>query len=287
MAACGTSADVPAHAQAIVGSEHVHVVAAGESLGVIAAGHAMTVQYLASLNDRPVGATLKVGVSLRIDDRHLVPMGLIDGVVVNVPQRLLFLVEQGRVAAVYPVAAGRPAWRTPVGQFRVATREIDPVWDVPASIQREQLSLGRPAPVRVPPGPENPLGDRWLGLDALGIGIHGTNAPGSIYRLSTHGCIRLQPAHARELYDRVAVGTPVAILYEPVLTALVDGQWWLEVHPDAYRLAGDRTTAAIARLEAAGLTVDPNIRSRIADVVARARGRPELLTVVTVPSLSP
>ena len=112
----------------------------------------------------------------------------------------------------------------------------------------------------VPPGPKNPLGRYWLGLATGGIGIHGTNAPASVYGARTHGCIRLQPEHIETLYAEVRPGTPVRILYAPVLLyAPPDGPIWLEAHPDVYARGLDYPALARSLLDEAGVTdrLDP------------------------------
>jgi L,D-transpeptidase ErfK/SrfK len=99
---------------------------------------------------------------------------------------------------------------------------------------------GKPVLTRVAPGPGNPLGAYWIGLDRPGYGIHGTNAPASIYRFQTHGCIRLHPDDVARLFPAVAVGAAGEIVYEPLLLVqMSDGRIWLEAHPDVYRRARD------------------------------------------------
>ena len=66
----------------------------------------------------------------------------------------------------------------------------------------------------VPPGKANPLGTRWLGLSKKGYGIHGTNAPGSIGRNASHGCIRMRNRDVEELFELVAVGDMVELVGE-------------------------------------------------------------------------
>jgi L,D-transpeptidase ErfK/SrfK len=164
-----------------------------------------------------------------------VPAGLEPGVIViNVPQRMLFY-DAGTQLAGLPVAVGRPDWPTPLRAFTVIARETDPTWDVPASIRAEALARGTTLPAVVPPGPNNPLGRYWLGLSVGGVGIHGTNAPASIYRVTTHGCIRLSPDNIAWLFERVAVGAPGRTIYEPILLGEVGGAIYVEVHRDIYR----------------------------------------------------
>ena len=113
------------------------------------------------------------------------------------------------------------------------------MWDVPRSIQQEMRREGResrPAcrPVRAIPC------EYWMGLIPSSCGIHGTTAPTSVYRFQTHGCIRLHPDDVADLFPRVSVGTPVEIVYRPLLAArLDDGSAWVESHPDVYRKGAD------------------------------------------------
>ncbi len=88
-------------------------------------------------------------------------------------------------------------------------------------------------PARVPPGPDNPLGDRALRL-AAGKGtylIHGTNNPIAVGLAVTHGCIRMYPEDIEALFELVPVGTRVRIVNEPVKVAWVEGELLLEAHP--------------------------------------------------------
>ena len=225
----------------------------GDSLISIGARFGVDPKTLADDNHLRPAAVLRAGEILRLDNRHIVPEVLTDGILINIPQRMLFVARDGSLAGAYPIAVGRPDWPSPVGNFEIGTKEIDPTWDVPASIQREMARAGRPILSVVPPGPENPLGDRWLGLKGMDVGIHGTNQPTSVYRFTTHGCIRLHPDDARALFELVNVGSPVTIVYQPVLVAGVEGQVWLEVHRDAYRRGGNLSTVAGDLLRDAGV----------------------------------
>jgi L,D-transpeptidase ErfK/SrfK len=112
---------------------------------------------------------------------------------------------------------------------------------------------------RVPPGPDNPLGEYWIGLSLGGYGIHGTIAPASIYQFGSHGCIRLHPDDITDLFGRVSIGTPGHIIYTSVLLArLTNDQIYLEVHRDVYKRAGDPLTSVqrIAGCEGIGQLLD-------------------------------
>ena len=142
-------------------------------------------------------------------------------IVINVPARRLTLVEGSAFVKAYPVAVGRAWSPTPRGQFKILQKAKDPTW----------APKGRPV---VPPGPKNPLGHRWMRISPDGYGIHATNEPGSIGKARSHGCIRMLPADAEDLFDRVPLGTPVTIVYD--LTGY-DDEGRPELYADVYGLA--------------------------------------------------
>ena len=251
-AAPGAFASEPA---LVVGNEFEYTIRRGDSLASIGARYAVDSASLAARNGLPSNARLTAGRVLRIDDRHIVPKSLPDGILINIPQRLLFYFEGGRLVAWYPVGLGQPGtWGTPTGSYKVVAREKNAVWKVPPSIQREMRSKGERVRKLVPPGRDNPLGRYRLRLSLDCCGIHSTTAPQSIYRFQTHGCIRLAPADAKELFSRVAVRLPVEIIYEPVLIARgEDGTIYLEVHPDIYGDSQDQTATADAIAYGRGL----------------------------------
>jgi hypothetical protein len=68
--------------------------------------------------------------------------------------------------------------------------------------------------VVIPPGPDNPVGTRWVGLNQKGYGIHGTNEPGSIGKARSHGCIRMRNHDIEQFFTMVSVGDTVEIRSE-------------------------------------------------------------------------
>jgi lipoprotein-anchoring transpeptidase ErfK/SrfK len=106
----------------------------------------------------------------------------------------------------FPVATGQAIYPTPAGIWRVVVKQRNPWWYPPTA---DAWAKGLKP---VPPGPSNPLGTRWMGLNAPGVGIHGTDAPASIGYSASHGCIRMQVPEAEWLFEHVQVGTPVVIL---------------------------------------------------------------------------
>jgi L,D-transpeptidase ErfK/SrfK len=218
----------------LVGREFTYIVQPGDSLTAIGARFGVGVNLLAAGNKLAHNARLKIAQELNIDNRHIVPRATDDGIVINIPQRMLYLFREGHALRAYPVALGKPDWPTPSGRFRIAVKEENPVWDVPKSIQEEMRREGKDVKTCVPPGPDNPLGQYWLGLSISGYGIHGTIAPGSIYQFQTHGCIRLHPDDVAALFLAVERGTPVLLLYRRLLVARIGGRIFLEVHRDIY-----------------------------------------------------
>src|SRR5579863_7927516 len=117
------------------------------------------------------------GAKITVDNRHVAAAVTGAGVVINVPQRMLFVFRDGQLAEAWPVTVGRPDWPTPLGSFYVASRQTNPTWHVPPAIRDEMEEEGIDPGGEVKPGPRNPLGQSWVGLDHGGIGIHGTNRP--------------------------------------------------------------------------------------------------------------
>jgi lipoprotein-anchoring transpeptidase ErfK/SrfK len=103
------------------------------------------------------------------------------------------------------VATGQSSYPTPLGRFQIVTMQRHPWWYPPNS----DWARGEKP---VPPGPGNPLGTRWMGLSAPGVGIHGTPDSASIGYSASHGCIRMRIPEAEWLFGRVRVGTPVFIV---------------------------------------------------------------------------
>lgn len=238
----------------LTGAVRDHQVQAGETLYAIAARIGVDVATIAADNGLRADGRLAIGQRLRLDARHIVPAGVApDTIVINLPQRHAFVSDGGEIRAL-PVAVGKRSWPTPAGAMTIVEKETNPTWDVPASIREEARRGGRELPLRVPPGPDNPLGAFWMRLSEGSVGLHGTNAPSSIYKAVTHGCIRFHPDDIAWLYPRVPVGTKVVLVYQPILLTPFDGGIWLEAHPDIYgRLRDPR--AEVRRLaEAAGLT---------------------------------
>jgi hypothetical protein len=120
--------------------------------------------------------------------------------IVSLPDRRMALLEDGRVKKVYVVAVGSKSTPSPTGTFTIMSRVANPSYSHAGKV--------------VAPGPDNPVGTRWMGLSAKGYGIHGTNAPRSIGKAASHGCIRMRKSDLEELFAAMDTGDEVEILGE-------------------------------------------------------------------------
>ncbi len=105
----------------------------------------------------------------------------------------------------FRVATGESVYPTPLGRFRIVVKWRNPWWYPPNSRWAKGLKP-------VPPGPDNPLGTRWMGLSEPGVGIHGTPNGGSIGYSVSHGCIRMYIPDAEWLFNTVDIGSQVFIV---------------------------------------------------------------------------
>jgi L,D-transpeptidase ErfK/SrfK len=246
-------ADADSLSKLLAGREFVHTVQKGESLASIGARFGVEAKFIAVANGLPVNSVPREGRQLRIDNRHIVPQPLGDGILINIPQRMLFYFRNSQLLQSYPVGLGRPDWPTPTGRFKIISKEENPVWDVPKSIQEEMRREGKVVQERVPPCPENPLGKHWMGLSIPGYGIHGTVAPTSIYQFRTHGCIRLHPDDIAGLFAEVTAGSSGLIVYQPLVIARLGNQIFLEAHRDIYRKGENLLESLLAAAKRHGL----------------------------------
>jgi lipoprotein-anchoring transpeptidase ErfK/SrfK len=127
-------------------------------------------------------------------------------IVINRSLNRLYLYKANKLFRTFPVATGQAIYPTPRGTWHIVVKYRNPWWYPPTS---SSWARGLKP---VPPGPDNPLGTRWMGLDAPGVGIHGTDAPSSIGYSASHGCVRMQVPDAEWLFDHVDIGTTVFVI---------------------------------------------------------------------------
>jgi L,D-transpeptidase ErfK/SrfK len=217
-------------------------------------------------------------------ERILLPLSFIlpdtprEGIVVNLATMRLFQFKgdsKSLVVSTYPVGVGTKERPTPTGQMYVERKAIRPTWHVPASIAEDHRKKGDPLPDKIPPGPQNPLGECALYLSKSSYLIHGTNKPASIGLKATNGCLRLYPESVKLLFNDTPVKTPVVIVDQPYLIGQRDGVLYLEAHQpqeDSGALELEKIHAKLKEIEKK--SARPLDWGKIQAVQAEARGIP-------------
>ncbi|HEX2964265.1 MAG TPA: L,D-transpeptidase family protein [Syntrophorhabdaceae bacterium] len=227
-------------ADMLIGEQKTHVVQKDETLLSVGAQYGVFWKTIARENGITADQPLVPGSILKINTRRIVPKLVGNGIVINIPDRSLYFFKDGQVTF-FPVGLGvltktnTSDWRTPTGNFYVTSKRKNPTWHVPDSIQLENFIKGKSVEERVPPGPKNPLGKYAIETSIPATLIHETIWPNSVYRYTSHGCIRMLPKHMEQFYNMVDVKTKGEIIYEPVKLAVLDGgKIYLEVRTDVY-----------------------------------------------------
>jgi len=255
----------------VTGGVIEYEVQRGDFLAKIGARFGVAAEVLARENNLNYSAKLMPGQKLIIDNRHIVPELLGDGLLINLPQRMLYYFRYWDLVAAYPVGLGKPSWPTPAGGFSLIDKVANKAWRVPKSIQEEMRREGKLVKTLVPPGPDNPLGKYWLGLSIPAIGIHGTIAPSSIYHFQSHGCIRLHPDDIEALFAQIEQGAVGSIIYAPLLLTESGGRIFIEVHRDIYHKV-DVSLIALEQMAQDEMLSDRIDWSRAADVLEQKDG---------------
>lgn len=122
--------------------------------------------------------------------------------VIRLAERRVYVYKSDRIVTSYPIAIGRNGWETPIGEYQVIQMIEDPTWEHPLNGDI------------IPPGPENPLGSRWIGFWTDGtnyIGFHGTPNEETVGQAVSHGCVRMFNQDVLALFQKVQLGTPVIV----------------------------------------------------------------------------
>ncbi len=122
--------------------------------------------------------------------------------IVRLSDRRVYVYQNNQLKASYPIAVGKPGWETPLGTYQVLNMQRNPAWQHPWN---DKI---------IPPGPDNPLGARWIGFWTDGrhfIGFHGTPNERLVGQAVSHGCIRMRNQDILALYALVKIGTPVTV----------------------------------------------------------------------------
>jgi lipoprotein-anchoring transpeptidase ErfK/SrfK len=122
--------------------------------------------------------------------------------VIKLRDRRVYVYQDNQLKVSYPIAVGKPGWETPTGSYKVIDMRRNPAWQHPWN------------DTIIPPGPDNPLGARWIGFWTDGrnfIGFHGTPEEKLVGQAVSHGCIRMRNQDILALYALVNLGTPVTV----------------------------------------------------------------------------
>jgi lipoprotein-anchoring transpeptidase ErfK/SrfK len=166
---------------------------------------------------RPIATRKRIEAALRLAARPLLrpaaktvapTVSLSDFgpvVVIHRGSNVMHVFNGTRPWRTFKVATGQSIYPTPLGSWHVVDMQRNPWWRPPDSPWAQGLQP-------IPPGPGNPLGTRWMGLDAAGVGMHGTPDAASVGYSASHGCIRMYIPDAEWLFNHVHIGTPVFIV---------------------------------------------------------------------------
>jgi lipoprotein-anchoring transpeptidase ErfK/SrfK len=136
-------------------------------------------------------------------------------VVVSFGDRRLYYINKRGQAISYPIAIPKSDARWS-GNSRISQKRVNPSWTPTPKMRRENPKL----PAYVPGGhPRNPLGTRALYIGSSLYRIHGTDAPWTIGKAASKGCIRMYNEHVQDLYPRVPVGARVIVTWKKFKSA--------------------------------------------------------------------
>ena len=128
---------------------------------------------------------------------------------IDTKSNVLGVYQGEKLIAAYPVTVGSTHTASPIGEWKVRHITKMPTF----RYDKEMLQHGKRSGNfhLLPPGPRNPVGVMWIALNKKGIGIHGTNEPGSIGHAASHGCIRLANWDVVRLATKIKSGDNVSI----------------------------------------------------------------------------
>lgn len=157
----------------------------------------------------PKRLSLKPGDQISAPNVHRdIPQGTVSVMVSKSAQTVQALDANGKPVAIYPATIGSVHDPLPIGDWKVTRVDWNPVFHYdPKLFWNARPQDGRAA---IKPGPRNPAGVVWIGLDKEHYGLHGTPNPASVGHAASHGCVRLTNWDAAELAQMVSPGMPVA-----------------------------------------------------------------------------
>ena len=262
----------------VVGRLAAVSTAQGDTLPDLARHFSVGINAIRAANPGVDLWTPEAGRRITLPLSFILPAAPRKGIVVNLATMRLFHFQEasgGLTVSTYPVGVGAEDRPTPTGQMHVARKATRPTWYVPASIAEAHRKKGDPLPAKVPPGPDNPLGEYALYLSNAGYLIHGTNKPASVGLNATNGCLRLYPESIEALYRDTPVSTPVLIVSQPYLVGQRDGVLYLEAHaPPEGTESGERQRITERLQELERKSAQALDWQQVRAILAEARGVP-------------
>lgn len=177
-----------------VGKDQVYELAKGDTIDGLARKFKMPRDVIMRVNGITDPKRLSIGRRLKIPDVDF-------SILVSKTENTLTLLNHGEFFKRYRVRTGKVDYLTPIGEFKVINKKIDPVWNDP----KTGKTYG-------PGDPENELGSRWIGFQGASLGIHGTIRPETIGTYASNGCVGMLKDDIEELFDLVREGTPIKIV---------------------------------------------------------------------------
>ncbi len=130
-------------------------------------------------------------------------------VYIDTREHFLEIREDNKLLAEFPITPGSKTLPAPLGVWKILGIATMPWFRHDEGVLNHGIRTSDF--YNIPPGPNNPVGVLWMGLNKPGIGIHGTNNPETIGRAGSHGCIRTANWDAARLKDMVSAGNVVTI----------------------------------------------------------------------------
>ena len=197
-----------------LGKSELPVLSYGSALELVAEHYHASPNFLKKLNPDVKWDDLLPGVTIKVPAvERAVVTGKISRLHIRLAEHELEATDAtGRVILHFPVSIARNVEKRPVGELQVVVVIPDPNYTFDPEVfpeSAEAKQLGRK--LILPPGPNNPVGVAWIGLDRPGYGIHGTPDPEKVGRTESHGCFRLANWDARTLLDLAWVGLPLVV----------------------------------------------------------------------------
>lgn len=184
------------------------------ALELIAERTHSSTRFIETLNPAVKWKSIAADTPLSVPDVMLKPLAAkIARVEVRLAERVLQARDDaGKLLLHFPVSIAKNVEKRPIGELHVTVVIAEPNYTFdPATFteSEEARSLGRK--LILPPGPNNPVGEAWIGLDRPGYGIHGTPTPEHVGRTESHGCFRLANWDALTLVKLAWVGLPITV----------------------------------------------------------------------------